>query len=459
MLQGVKHIHFIGVGGYGMSALAFQALSKGLTVTGSDLKRNNLVQKLEPLGLKFFLGHNEGNLVDLQIDMVIFSTAIKMDNPELHYLRTKGVPSLSRGEALGLFCAGKKTIAIAGTHGKTTTTSMISHILTHARFSPTVLVGGEMLLEDSNAIAGDSEWLVTEADESDASFLFLKPYISIVTNIEEDHMDFYKNKAEIIRNFEKYIFSTSDLSVLNFDDPAIFEKFSSLGKRVSFFSVKSEDADWFAGEIEFHEFSSSFRLFYQHAPVGQVNLIIPGQHNIQNALAAISATSKAGVSLPVIIEALSTFKGVARRIQLLADRNGIRVFDDYAHHPTEIKTVLTTLRKSYPAENLIAVFQPHRFSRFTYFQKQFPDALLPADQIVVTGIYGAGEKNTENISSEILIPILVEHGKTAIYSQNVEQQIFDFHHRLKRGDVIVALGAGSITYFATKLAELVNGSN
>ncbi|MDD5091177.1 MAG: UDP-N-acetylmuramate--L-alanine ligase [Candidatus Wallbacteria bacterium] len=455
MLEKKRHLHFIGVGGYGMSALAGIALSQGHSVSGSDLRSNKFVQHLIDQGLNFFRGHSRENIIDLPVDFVIYSSAIKLNNPELDHFRQNGVPFLTRGEALGLFCSGKRSIAVAGMHGKTTTTSMIAHIFQCAGLSPTVIVGGEMLDSGTNALAGNGDWLITEADESDASLLYLKPEISVVTNIEEEHMDFYASSEEIESIFEKFLCCTTHSAVLCYDNEVV----RSLGSRMAI-PCMSYGLDHFPVHLSAKNISSesgflSFDLLYGETALIPVKLKMSGRHNVLNALASLAASLCAGLPLLQAAESLATFKGVARRMELLADAGSIRVYDDYAHHPTEVLAVLTALKNSRPESRLIAIFQPHRYSRFNYFQDAFADSLAPADSVVLTEIYGAGELNSRNVSASDLLPVLKGRNMPVSFIPRISDIPAYVMEKAGSGDTVVTLGAGSITETAREIAGLI----
>jgi len=446
-ISNYNKIHFIGVGGYGVSALARLFIENGAHISGSDIKENIIVKKLIASGMDFHIGHSPEFSGELP-ELVVYSSAVKEDNPELCFFRSKYIPCIKRGEALGLYSKEKKTIAIAGTHGKTTTTSMISHILSKCGLSPTSLVGGEMLLEQTNALIGSGKWLVTEADESDASFLHLNPSISLITNIEEDHMDFYSSRNELINTFKKFAENTSEFIILNNDNP--ITNILSTSAHTIKFSMSDSRCDWYASEITHKEYGQRFSLYKNGKRICKVSLMLPGNHNIQNALASIAAATLAGISPEQAADTISDFIGVARRIQLLYNNKNIKVYDDYAHHPTEVEAVLSALRENFPKNRLIAVFQPHRFSRFSYFIDSFSKSLSIADKVFLCDIYSSGENDPGNISSKDLIPLLNTECTYIPDLSTMEEMISS---KASPGDIIIALGAGTITYSAQNIAK------
>lgn len=454
-LNNVKKIHFIGVGGYGMSALAHVFLAKGYSVSGTDLKRNHIIDRLIKEGLIFFKGHNNNGVKELSPDLIVYSSAILDDNEELLYWKKKDIPVIKRGRLLGLLSKQYKTIAIAGTHGKTTTTSMIAYIFKKAKKSPMILVGGEMLDLNSNAYAGKSDWLITEADESDGSFLEIFPYISVITNIETDHVDYYKNISNIYESFQNFVKNTKKFVVYNVDDDGCnrISEYIKNGMRFGINNLKNNDI--IVKNITFNELTSKFKIEYNNIEE-EFFLNLPGFHNIKNALAAIIVSYLCGIELEKIKEYLKDFRGVARRLEIIWKGNGVYVFDDYAHHPTEIKASLSAIKEAFPDYKIISVFEPHRYSRLNYFLNEFVDSLMMSDFILCTSIYSAGEKNIFNLDESILLNNFKKRGINPYFIDSNNAIEDYFKHRDFFKHVILIMGAGRSTYIAKKIANILD---
>lgn len=448
-----KKVHIIGIGGAGMSAIALVLKDLGYDVTGSDLKRSRYVEIVESKGIRTFIGHTPENVINK--DLVIYSTAIPPNNPELEKARQLGIKVIHRSEALQLVANKKKVIAVTGTHGKTTTTSLVAHILRVAGFDAGFIVGGEVNDYGSNAMYGKGEYFVIEADESDGSFLKIKPHFSIVTNLEPEHLDFFKSEQNLISAALSFIEKTEDLSVICYDD----RRLRSITKLVKK-SDKIITYGFTGGDIVIKDFVENqngigFSIRTESNREMHFSLSLRGKHNALNAVAVITLMLHIGVPLEKIQEGLKNFKGVGRRLQLISFDNGIAIFDDYAHHPTEISAVLHSLRSG-GFNRIIAVFQPHRYSRTYHLLSEFPRAFDASDYVITTEIYPAGEEPIPGITGKILFEAVAERNKSKKLAYI--PRLIDIPNYIKRiarnGDAVVFLGAGDITLAAKETARL-----
>jgi UDP-N-acetylmuramate--alanine ligase len=452
MLLSKKKIHFVGIGGVGMSGIARILLDLGYQVSGSDIRTNRLINQIKSKGAEFFSGHHWQNV--LGAEMVVYSSAIKFDNPELVMARKKGIPVVQRAEVLSELMNGKIAITITGTHGKTTTTSLIGSILLRANFDPTIIIGGEAKNFGGNVISGKGNYFVAEADESDGSFLFFHPTYSIITNIEEEHLDFYKDLDEIIATYRRFINNTSPKGVLfwHSDDKNIkrcLDKFK--GRNISF--GFSDSADLRASNIEINGFKSSFDCTYKKKFLGKVTVNLPSNHNILNSLAAIGLGLEVGIDFDNISQALAGYSGVIRRFQIKLDWNGLIVVDDYAHHPTEVKATLQACQVK--RKRIICVFQPHRYTRTKYLSKRFAKALCSVDHLILAEIYPADEEPIIGVTSRCIYDELEKSGYKNVYlASNKEKALEIVLDIVKPEDLVVVMGAGDIGYVADKLAQI-----
>ncbi|MGE5484952.1 MAG: UDP-N-acetylmuramate--L-alanine ligase [Ignavibacteriales bacterium] len=461
----MSHVHFVAIGGAGMSGIAKVLLEMGYTVSGSDLKSSDGTRRLESMGASVYLGHDAGNV--READVVVVSSAVPEDNEEIIEARARNIPVIHRGEMLARLMEGRKGISVAGTHGKTTTTSMIAMALEKGGLDPTVLVGGEVADFGGNAKLGSGEYLVTEADESDGSFLRLRPHIAVVTNVDDDHLDYYGTIENVTAAFHEYIQGVqgSGFAVLCCDDARVraiaFEGDPGTGgARAGGRSVSygvTGDWDYRAGNISLKSWSSSFDVFHNGHNVGEMGLQIPGIHNVVNSLAAIAVGMEIGLEFDAIKQALSTFHGVQRRIQRVGVRGGVTVLDDYAHHPTEIRTTLKAVRQAVDGR-IIVVFQPHRFSRTCLLQDEFGRAFELADEVIVMDIYpGPGEKPIKGVTSELVVSsILRRQGKRATYIREREAVARTAVRMAMPGDTIITVGAGDVWKLGDRMLELLD---
>ncbi|MCX5894686.1 MAG: UDP-N-acetylmuramate--L-alanine ligase [Proteobacteria bacterium] len=438
-----QHIHFVGIGGIGMSGIAEVLLNLGYRVSGSDVKSSDITQRLSSLGAALYYGHARENIKDVSV--VVISSAIKPGNPELSEAQERNIPVIPRAEMLAELMRLKYGIAVAGAHGKTTTTSLIAAILGHGGIDPTVVIGGRLNTTNTNAQLGSGEFLVAEADESDGSFLKLSPTIAVVTNIDREHMDYYKSMREIKKTFLEFINKVPfyGLAVICLDNENLQSIIPKIGKRFLTYGCAAQ-TDLQAREIALHGFQSSFSVFYHDRPLGSIELKIPGMHNIYNSLAAIAVGLELNLPFSVIREALAQFRGVQRRFQIRAEKQGIVWVDDYGHHPTEIKTTLRTAKEVWQ-RRLVVVFQPHRYSRTRDLFKEFMVAFYDADVLIVTDIYAASESPIPDVSGMSFCEGLKEYGcKDVTFIPHLDDVKQHLRGVLKHGDIVLTLGAGDV---------------
>ena len=437
-----ERIHFVGIGGIGTSAIAQLLQGRGCLISGSDLKATALTEKLHKMGMRISLDHRAEAVNGA--DLVIYTTALKRDNPELAAARAQGIPSLSRSEALAILANEKKSIAVSGAHGKTTTTCLIAHLLVDARFSPTVCAGGELFGLNGNALSGEGSYFVLEADESDGSFLSLRPDYAVLTNIDREHLDYYRSLKEIEKAFAGFVNNSKDQGRVIFcaDDQRLAKIVVRSGRQGLGYGF-SKTADIFASGIELADGLSRFDSFYQGRFLGQIELMVPGRHNISNALAAVALGLELGIDFKTIQRSLSTFNGVRRRLELKSRQKQILIFDDYAHHPTEIRASLAALRNLKP-KRILAVFQPHRYSRTKFLINDFADCFSDADQLVITDIYAASEAPIPGVSAKKLCQRIRQLNGPEVEYLPKEKILAYLLERLRSGDLVAVLGAGDI---------------
>jgi len=436
----------IGIGGAGMSAIAYILLRMGKKVSGSDISYNGVIERLKGMGAEVYIGHRAEN-VDTP-DVVVVSSAIKDDNPELMEARGRGITILKRIEMLKLISQDRKLIAVTGTHGKTTTTSMTALVFKECNLDPTILIGGELNDIGGNAVLGKGEFVVSEVDESDGSFVVLSPYVQIITNVEEDHLEHY---GWDIRNlYDAFVEVAGKVPddgwvVLCGEHPSasfLQKALGSRGRRIVRYGFK-DDMDAIAKDIDFCGIGSEYDFFWREERVGRVRLKIPGIHNVLNSLAVLSLVKLLGLDVDRAFEALSKFRGAHRRFELVGEANGVKVFDDYAHHPSEIEATLRAARNVWPDRRLVVVFQPHRYTRTKALYRGFAKALSIADFVIITDIYPADEAPIEGVSSMLIVDSMRKIGYT-----NVKYiswgDILDVFSAVKIGDVLFTIGAGNV---------------
>ncbi|ADZ22266.1 UDP-N-acetylmuramate--L-alanine ligase [Clostridium acetobutylicum EA 2018] len=438
-----KKIHFIGIGGVSMSGLAEILLERGFKVSGSDMNGSPMIDKLKEHGAEIYLGHNEKNINN--VDIVVYTAAIPEDNPELIYARKNNISLMTRAEFLGSLMKGHKyNIAISGTHGKTTTTSMVSHIALTEDVDPTILVGGNLDIINGNVLAGKSDYFITEACEYKASFLEFYPYIGVILNIDADHLDYYKNIDDIENTFAKFVnlIPKEGYLIANADDKRVARVASNATCNVVSFGI--DNGDIRAKNISFNESGfSSFDVYKSSELLFNIKLNVPGKHNILNALSAIASALTLKISHKSIIDGLKSFKGTHRRFEIKGVKNGITVIDDYAHHPTEIKATLDAA-KNYPHNKIYCVFQPHTYSRTLSLFDDFSNSFSGVDELVLADIYAAREKDTGVVSSLKLSEAINKNGVKSSNLHSFEDIVNYFKSKLNDGDILLTVGAGDV---------------
>jgi UDP-N-acetylmuramate--alanine ligase len=460
MYKKTKHIHFVGIGGIGMSGIAELLLNLGYRVSGSDLRSTDITRHLEELGATVFQGHEAAGIAGA--DVVVASTAVGDDNPEVMAAAEEQIPVIQRAEMLAELMRLKKYgIAIAGSHGKTSTTSLVAAILAEAGLDPTVVVGGKVdCLGGGNARLGDGEFLLAEADESDGSFLKLSPVIEVVTNIDREHLDHYRDLDHIKETFLEFIGKIPfyGVAILCLDDANISGLLPQIKRRKITYGL-TEQADLYASNISVQDCVSKFTVTYRGRKLGRVQRNSPGRHIIYNTLAAIAVALELEIDFAVIARALAGFAGVQRRLQVKGQNQGILVVDDYGHHPTEIRATLDAIREGWPDRRLVVAFQPHRYTRTRELFEEFTTAFHRADVLVLTDVYAAGEKPIAGINSETLLKAIKQHGqRRASYHQSLTtlpEYLFDI---AEEGDIVLTLGAGSIVQVGEQLLRLPDRS-
>jgi UDP-N-acetylmuramate--alanine ligase len=454
-----KHVHFIGIGGISMSGLAEILLSNGYKVSGSDMKDSPIIDKLRRKGAVVYIGHNENNIKGA--DLVVYTSAISYDNPEFQKAKESGIITVDRATFLGqLMKSYNNSIAVAGTHGKTTTTGMISIVLNNSEISPTILLGGELDQIGGNVKIGNGDCLLTEACEYKGNFLKFFPTIGIILNIEEDHLDYFKDITHIIDTFSNFagLIPREGTLVINSDDKYSKKVIDKAKCKVVTFGVKN-NADFTAKDIAFtDEGYPQFTLLIYNEKEFKVTLNVMGIHNVYNALAAIAASYHLGIPIDIIIKSIESYTGTHRRFEEKGAINGIKVIDDYAHHPTEIKATLGTARRI--AKNkLWCIFQPHTYTRTKALLNEFGISFNEADKVIVTDIYAAREKDTGLIHSKHLVENLLENNVDAQYISSFEEIAYYVSENVNSGDVIITVGAGDVFLIGELILDKLENKN
>ncbi|MBI5814480.1 MAG: UDP-N-acetylmuramate--L-alanine ligase [Nitrospinae bacterium] len=440
-----KTLHFVGIGGSGMSGVAEILLNMGYAVTGSDLSDSEAVRHLRNAGAKIEIGHAAANVGDA--DVVVVSSAVRADNPEVVEAKGRLIPVIPRAEMLAELMRMKHSVAVAGAHGKTTTTSMTAVTLARGGFDPTIIIGGRVDRFGSGAKLGQGDFLVAEADESDGSFLKLYPTIAIVTNIDAEHLDHYGSFEKIKDAFVEFINKTPfyGVTALCLDDAAVQEIIPRITKRFRTFGINST-ADLTARDIKFSKFNSSFTVALNGKEIGRVNIAMPGVHNVYNALAAMSVGLELSMEPADIVAALDGFRGVQRRCQVKGEVNGVMVIDDYGHHPNEIRATLRAIKEGFADRRLIVVFQPHRYTRTRDQMDEFHKSFYDADELLITEIYAASEQPIEGVSGELIARGAAAHGKKRVkFTPDLDSALNTLLRTAAPGDIVLTLGAGSVT--------------
>ena len=444
MLQKKHRIHFVGIGGIGMSGIAEVLLNLGYVVSGSDLHDSEATQRLRSLGAQIFIGHQEENLA-ANPSVVVVSTAVKYSNPEVLEARRRQIPVIPRAEMLAELMRMKYGVAVAGSHGKTTTTSIIAAVLSTASLDPTMVIGGRVRMFGTNAKMGQGEILVAEADESDGSFLLLSPTIAVVTNIDREHMDFHQTMERLNENFLTFINKIPfyGLAVLCIDNANVRTLLAKVRKRFTTYGL-SPEAEFSARDLDLKAGSVEFTVLRHAKPLGQLKLHLPGRHSATNALAAVAVAHELEIPFKQVAEALDTFTGIHRRFEIKGDPRGITVIDDYGHHPEEIRATLGAIRDSWKRP-LTVIFQPHRYSRTRDLFDDFVTAFDGADRLVLTEIYGAGEDPIPEVSGELLYQAIKRNGRVDVEFIADKTQIAErLRGKLVPRDIALTLGAGDI---------------
>lgn len=465
----MEHVHFIGIGGAGTSGLAEILLARGVKVSGSDLTLSAKTDELRALGATIFEGHRAEN-ISTDVDLVVYTSAVqKANNPEFIAAQDRKICLVRRAEFLGELVRTLNTIAIAGTHGKTTTSSMIAAILIEAKLDPVVIIGGTIKeLGNKNARAGLGKIAVVEADEYDRSFLALHPYIAVLTSLEAEHLDIYKDLDDLKDAFVQFAnqsqpenVKAQEFAVVCIDEPALRDITPRLTKRIVAYGLTSEDAKYRATEIEIKGQRTKAKIWRGIEVIGELELGVPGEHNLKNALAAIAVGEVLAIPFDISKRALKKFVGAERRFQIKGEANGVLVIDDYAHHPTEIRATLETVRKAYPERRVIACFQPHTYTRTRDFHKAFGEVFAAlADVLLLMNIYPSREEPIKGVTSDLILTAAREAGsKDASIVESLDALPLMIVNIAKKGDIVLTIGAGTITEACEKIVSALTAES
>ena len=456
MFSSIKKLHFVGIGGIGMSGIAEILIDQGFSVTGSDRAASENTERLESLGAHVSIGHSEKNL-EPDVDALVYSSAVAFDNPEVVEAQRRKIPVIRRAEMLAEVMRLKYGIGIAGTHGKTTTTSMVSLVLMEGGIDPTVIVGGRLRgLAGSNARLGKGEFIVVEADEFDRSFLSITPTIAVLTTLETDHLDCYRDLEDIKSAFIQFASKVPfyGFIVLCLDEPALQDIMPKLKKKMITYGLNGQ-ADLQAVDIIHRQNKSTFLVVYEGKDLGEITLQIPGKHNVQNALAAVAVGLNLNVPFEKVKAGIEKFTGVFRRWELKAEINGITIIDDYAHHPTEIRATLAGAKAGW-RRRVVCVFQPHLYSRTRDFYDEFGRAFFNADVLVLTDVYPAREEPIQGVSGELIANAAKQFGHKQVYYVPDKRKVPEFLISIKQpGDIIITMGAGDIWKFGEEFIRIL----
>ncbi len=460
-MRRIHCVHFVGIGGSGMSGIAEVMLSLGYRIQGSDIKPNKQTRRLEKLGATVFIGHAADNIRDA--DAVVVSSAVDETNPEVAAAREQLMPVVQRAEMLAELMRFRYSIAVAGTHGKTTTTSLVASVLAEGGLDPTFVIGGRLKSADANARLGQGEYLVAEADESDASFVHLKPMLAVITNIDADHMSTYDGDIKKLREgFVEFLHNLPfyGLAVMCSDDPGIREILGSTGRAVMTYGL-GEDADLRANNVEFDAGVTRFDVIRgEDKPPLSISLSLPGLHNVRNALAAIAVAGELQVADDAVVRALENFEGIDRRFQsygdIDTDAGRIMLIDDYGHHPTEVDATLAAARSGWPDKRVVLVFQPHRYTRTRDLMDDFAQVLSEADVLVLLDVYAAGEAPIAGADGRAIARAVRSRGAVEpVFVESLDELPPVLKDVLEDGDLVLTMGAGDIGAFAASLPDLL----
>jgi UDP-N-acetylmuramate--alanine ligase len=438
------HIHFVGIGGIGMSGIAELLLNLGYTVSGSDLKTSDITERLRSLGGVIREGHAADQVQGA--DVVVISSAVRPDNPEVQAAQRASTPVIPRAEMLAELMRLKYSVAVAGAHGKTTTTSIVAALLASGGLDPTVVIGGKLIGVGTNAVLGRGDFIVAEADESDGSFLRYSPAIAVVTNIDREHLDFYPDLAAIQRVFLEFIdrIPFYGLAVLCLDNEPIQDLIPEIKKRYATYGMNPQ-ADFQIRNVVVAGRRSRFSIFHRRRKLGRFKLNLPGIHNVYNAAAGIVVATELNIPVGRIQAALESLSGVQRRLEVKGEVNGVTVVDDYGHHPTEIKMTLQAVRAGWPDRRVVVVFQPHRYSRTRALLDEFARAFYQSDMLMVLPIYAAGEEPIAGITGQALGEQIIAHGhKQVLIAEGIAAAAAQLKTLLAPGDLLLTLGAGDV---------------
>ncbi len=453
MFRHSSRVHFVGIGGTGMCGIAEVLLNLGYEVSGSDIAGNEAIFRLRGLGAKVALGHREENVAGA--DVLVHSSAVTGENVEVAEARRRKIPVIRRAEMLAELMRMKYGVGVAGTHGKTTTTSFIAAVLAAGGLDPTVVVGGRINALGSNARMGEGEYLVAEADESDGTFLRLAPTIAVVTNIDEEHLDFYENYDAIKSAFLEFVNKVPfyGFSVLCLDHPAIQEIIPRVEKKFFTYGFGTQ-ADYVGEEFRYEGGEAVFGVKKRGEQLGEIRLLMPGRHNADNALAAAAVAMELDVPFADVQGGLRGFDGIGRRLERVGAASGVSVFDDYGHHPEEIRVTLRAVREAWPENRLVVAFQPHRYTRTHHLGDAFHTAFYDADRVIVAPIYAAGEAPIPGVSSRKLAGGIRAHGhRSCDAAEDLEDALGRLHEEARAGDIVLTLGAGDVWKVGRKLLE------
>ncbi|OGW51918.1 MAG: UDP-N-acetylmuramate--L-alanine ligase [Nitrospirae bacterium RBG_19FT_COMBO_42_15] len=456
MFKKIKHIHFVGIGGIGMSGIAEVLLNLGYKVSGSDMNLSDTTKHLKDIGAIIYKGHAASNIAGA--DVVVISSAVSQENEEVKAAKKLLIPVIPRAEMLAELMRLKYGIAVAGAHGKTTTTSIIATVLARGNIDPTVVIGGKLNSFGTNAKLGQGDFLLAEADESDGSFLKLSPTIAVVTTIDEEHLDYYKNLDAIKKAFLSFVNKVPfyGIAILCLDDKNIQDIIPSVEKRYVTYGFSAQ-ADFAGKDIELKGFESSFKVINRGKDLGRFILKMPGLHNVYNALAAVAVGLELEIDIDAIKKAFAEFSGVQRRFQVKGEINGVMVVDDYGHHPAEIKATLAAAKSGWDKRTIV-IFQPHRYTRTKDLMKDFATAFYQADVLILTDIYAAGETPIEGVTGERLYETIKGHGHKEVMFIKNKNEIPDYVLKmLKKDDIVITLGAGDVWKIGGEIVERIQG--
>jgi UDP-N-acetylmuramate--alanine ligase len=457
-LNTAEHVHFIGIGGYGMSAIAKVMLEMGYRISGSDLAQQELTEKLIAKGAQVFHGHEAQNVEGA--DLVVYSTALAKDNVEMQAAEELNIPIIHRSQMLARLMNARKGIAVSGAHGKTTTSSMISLVMELSGLDPTYIIGGEIMNVGSNAKAGKGDFVVAEADESDGTFLQYHPTLALVINIDADHLENYNGDFENLKKaYAQFLSQVKEggKAIVCKDDGFLREMIPHIQSDVITYGIDM-DADYVASDISLGDRKVSFAVSHHGRLLGQIHLSVPGKHNVYNALATLITCLETGLTFEQIKGAIFEFRGAKRRFQVLGEVNDILVIDDYAHHPTEIQATISAAKAT--GKRIVAVFQPQRYTRTYYLFEQFSRAFEEADQVIITDIYSpAGEKRIEGIDSAKLVELIRKNSNSNVLYIPSREEVLDYLiDHVSQGDLVITMGAGDIWKAADGLAKVLRNA-